>query len=130
MPVRSCPLVSTIVPGSSFLSIGRSTLPAQHVSTPAAWNAPFSSVSHGHTQPSSGNEIGNRQAELQRRNHNTRQAKAGVPVANKRHQIHALRHTAVSLLEEAGIPAAVVMELIGHDSEEMSQHYTMLERRL
>jgi integrase len=37
---------------------------------------------------------------------------------------HCLRHTAVSLLKDAGIPAAAVMELIGHDSEQMSQHYT------
>ena len=28
------------------------------------------------------------------------------------------------LLKEAGIPQAVVMELVGHDNEEMSQHYT------
>jgi len=44
-------------------------------------------------------------------------AKAGV-------SFHCLRHTAVSLLKEAGIPAAVVMELVGHDSAAMSQHYT------
>ncbi|MDQ3624436.1 MAG: tyrosine-type recombinase/integrase [Verrucomicrobiota bacterium] len=37
---------------------------------------------------------------------------------------HCLRHTAVSLLKDAGIPAAVVMELVGHDSEQMSEHYT------
>jgi integrase len=37
---------------------------------------------------------------------------------------HSLRHTAVTLLKEAGIPAAVVMEMIGHDSEQMSEHYT------
>ncbi|MES2470264.1 MAG: tyrosine-type recombinase/integrase [Verrucomicrobiota bacterium] len=37
---------------------------------------------------------------------------------------HCLRHTTVSLLKEAGIPQSVVMELIGHDSEQMSQHYT------
>ena len=37
---------------------------------------------------------------------------------------HALRHTAVSLLKDAGIPEAVVMELVGHDSEAMSAHYT------
>jgi integrase len=36
---------------------------------------------------------------------------------------HALRHTAVSLLKDAGIPEAVVMELVGHDSEAMSPHY-------
>lgn len=37
---------------------------------------------------------------------------------------HSLRHTAVTLMKEAGIPAAVVMELVGHDSEAMSRHYT------
>ena len=37
---------------------------------------------------------------------------------------HCLRHTAVTLMKEAGIPAAVVMELVGHDSEAMSRHYT------
>jgi integrase len=37
---------------------------------------------------------------------------------------HSLRHTAVSLLKDAGIPGAVVMELVGHDSKEMSKHYT------
>lgn len=37
---------------------------------------------------------------------------------------HSLRHTAVSLLKEAGIPQATVQELIGHDSEQMSQLYT------
>lgn len=37
---------------------------------------------------------------------------------------HSLRHTAVTMLKEAGVPGAVVMELIGHDSAAMSQHYT------
>jgi integrase len=37
---------------------------------------------------------------------------------------HSLRHTATSLLKEAGIPQAVVGELIGHDSKEVSQGYT------
>jgi integrase len=37
---------------------------------------------------------------------------------------HSLRHTAVTLLKEAGVPHAVVQELIGHDSEQMSEHYT------
>lgn len=37
---------------------------------------------------------------------------------------HCLRHTAVSILKEAGIPVAVVMELVGHSSREISQHYT------
>ena len=37
---------------------------------------------------------------------------------------HSLRHTAVSLLKDAGIPQAVVQELVGHDSEQMSALYT------
>lgn len=46
-------------------------------------------------------------------------AKTSTPLS-----FHSLRHTAVTMLKEAGIPAAVVMELIGHDSEQMSDHYT------
>jgi len=37
---------------------------------------------------------------------------------------HCLRHTAVTMLKEAGIPVAAVMELTGHSSKEMSEHYT------
>ena|ERR1700751_6139347 len=37
---------------------------------------------------------------------------------------HSLRHTAVSLLKDAGIPEGVVMELVGHDSKSISAHYT------
>jgi integrase len=37
---------------------------------------------------------------------------------------HSLRHTAVTLLKEAGVPHAVVQELIGHDSQQISDHYT------
>jgi integrase len=37
---------------------------------------------------------------------------------------HALRHTAVTLLKEAGVPHAVVQELIGHASEAVNALYT------
>jgi integrase len=37
---------------------------------------------------------------------------------------HSLRHTAVSLLKDAGVPDAVVQALVGHESKAMSQHYT------
>jgi len=40
----------------------------------------------------------------------------------------AKRHTAVSLLKDAGIPEAAVMELVGHDSKQMSAHYTHVGR--
>ena len=41
---------------------------------------------------------------------------------------HSLRHTAVTLLKDAGVPEAVVMEMVGHDSEQMSAHYTHVGR--
>jgi integrase len=37
---------------------------------------------------------------------------------------HSLRHTAVSLLKDAGVPDAVVMALVGHESTAISQRYT------
>jgi site-specific recombinase XerD len=37
---------------------------------------------------------------------------------------HCIRITAVSLLKDAGVPQAVVEELIGHSSKAMSQLYT------
>ena len=41
---------------------------------------------------------------------------------------HCLRHTAVTLLKEAGVPAAVVMEMIVHTSVAISQQYTHVGR--
>jgi integrase len=37
---------------------------------------------------------------------------------------HSLRHTTVSLVRDAGIPDAVVMALVGHDTVAMSYRYT------
>lgn len=37
---------------------------------------------------------------------------------------HCFRHTAVTFLKAAGIPASVVMELVGHDTVKMSEHYS------
>jgi integrase len=37
---------------------------------------------------------------------------------------HCFRHTAVTFLKAAGIPASVVMELVGHDTVQMSEHYS------
>jgi integrase len=39
---------------------------------------------------------------------------------------HSLRHSAVSLLKDAGVPDAVIMALVGHDSAAMSQRYTAI----
>ena len=37
---------------------------------------------------------------------------------------HSLRHTAVSMMKEAGIPESVVMAMVGHTSKEISASYT------
>ena len=48
--------------------------------------------------------------------------------ADQELSFHSLRHTSVSLLKDAGVPDAVVMALVGHDSAAMSQHYTHVGR--
>lgn len=42
---------------------------------------------------------------------------------------HSLRHTATSLLKTAGVSEAVAMDIIGHDSPEISRHYTHIEAK-
>ena len=58
------------------------------------------------------------------RNHESR----GIGCKGKRARMdtsfHSLRHTAVSLLKDAGISDAVVMALVGHESAAMSHRYT------
>lgn len=51
---------------------------------------------------------------------------------NGRHEVseisfHALRHTATSLMKNAGISPAIVQEFIGHDSETINRVYTHIE---
>ena len=40
---------------------------------------------------------------------------------------HCLRHTAVSMMKNAGISPAIVQDIIGHESAEISAHYTHIE---
>jgi integrase len=40
---------------------------------------------------------------------------------------HSLRHTATSLMKNAGINASVVMDIIGHESAAVSAHYTHVD---
>lgn len=40
---------------------------------------------------------------------------------------HSLRHTATSLMKNAGISPAIVQEFLGHDSKAVSQQYTHIE---
>jgi integrase len=40
---------------------------------------------------------------------------------------HCLRHTATSMMKNAGVSPAIVQDIIGHESAEMSAHYTHIE---
>ncbi len=66
-------------------------------------------------------QAGLREKQAHRATHGTGRGRGS---AQRGISFHSLRHTAVTLLKEAGIPAAVVMELVGHDSQQMSEHYT------
>ena len=57
--------------------------------------------------------------------------KTGMGRSVKRTQneisFHCLRHTATSLLKNAGVSEAVAQEFIGHDSPAISANYTHIE---
>jgi integrase len=42
---------------------------------------------------------------------------------------HSLRHTATSLMKNAGVNASVVMDIIGHESEAISAHYRHVDEK-
>ena len=65
-----------------------------------------------------------------RESKNHRSRGIGRSSRRERHALsfHSLRHTAVSLLKDAGIPDAVVMALVGHESGAISQRYTHVGR--
>jgi integrase len=46
---------------------------------------------------------------------------------NSEISFHSLRHTATSVMKNAGISPAVVQDIIGHESAEISAHYTKIE---
>jgi len=57
---------------------------------------------------------------------------ADAPGHNGRRELsqlsfHSLRHTATSLMKNAGINASIVMDIIGHESEAVSAHYTHID---
>lgn len=53
----------------------------------------------------------------------------GRAVRRQQHDLvfHSLRHTATSLLKNAGVSDAVVMDIIGHDSKAVSRNYTHID---
>ena len=54
----------------------------------------------------------------------TRERRAGWHQSRPTASFHSLRHTFVTRCVEAGVPVAVVRELVGHTRETMTEHYT------
>jgi len=53
----------------------------------------------------------------------------GHRVAHEQSELsfHSLRHTATSLLKNAGVSDAITRDLVGHDSPSVSRNYTHIE---
>jgi integrase len=53
----------------------------------------------------------------------------GRDAPRERSQIsfHSLRHTATSMLKNAGVSEAIARDIVGHESAEISRHYTHIE---
>jgi integrase len=65
---------------------------------------------------------------IAKRDHNKSKGKGrGARRDSSELSFHSLRHTATSMMKNAGISPAIVMDIIGHDSAEMSAHYTHIE---
>jgi len=64
-----------------------------------------------------------------RGDHQKKEGKAGRSARRQLSPIsfHALRHTATSLLKNAGVSDAVARDIIGHESEAVSRNYTHIE---
>ena len=56
----------------------------------------------------------------------TKEGRAAKRAVNEL-SFHSLRHSAVSMMKNAGISPAVVQDLVGHESAAMSAHYTHIE---
>lgn len=54
------------------------------------------------------------------------QGREGRHIRNET-SFHSFRHTATSIMKNAGIPSSVVQDYIGHDSAEMSKLYTTID---
>jgi len=54
----------------------------------------------------------------------TREKRKGWHQSRPTASFHSLRHTFVTRCVEAGVPVAVVRELVGHTRETMTEHYT------
>ncbi len=67
---------------------------------------------------------------VEKRTNKKREDGKGRSAARKLNALgfHCLRHSATSLLKNAGVSDAVAMDIIGHDSEAVSRTYTKIDR--
>lgn len=61
------------------------------------------------------------------KNHGKKEGRDGQRRELNALSFHSLRHSAVSMMKNAGISPAIVQDLVGHESAEMSAHYTHIE---
>jgi integrase len=61
------------------------------------------------------------------KNHGKKEGRDGERRELNALSFHSLRHSAVSMMKNAGISPAVVQDLVGHESAEMSAHYTHID---
>jgi integrase len=64
---------------------------------------------------------------VESRNHRANGIGRGSARAFNEIGFHALRHTATSLMKNAGISPAIVQDILGHDSPAISAHYTHID---
>jgi integrase len=66
---------------------------------------------------------------IEKQSHRKRASGAGRSGRRAASEItfHSLRHTATSLMKNAGISPAIVQEFVGHDSKAVSQNYTHID---
>lgn len=62
-----------------------------------------------------------------KRDHKSKQKGRGVKRTQSALTFHSLRHTAVSLLKNAGVSDVVARDIIGHESAAVSREYTHIE---
>lgn len=64
---------------------------------------------------------------VEKRNHHQIKERDDARRSRSEISFHALRHTATSLMKNAGVSSAIVQEFIGHDSPAISANYTHIE---
>lgn len=95
---------------------------------------PLRSIIDAHRESSPANNFGlvfsdeGRPIDPDRDSKRWRESRADYGIT-KNVRLHDLRHTAVDLMYEAGVPEGVIVEIIGHSARSMSRAYKTLGNR-